>query len=167
MRLLIRHPLRSLHHALELRGLRLVRRDAAEQRTGERHVRAPPAVGEDRPAAVHSRSLVGLPILFLVLVFDGLALGFYVYLPVGQLDGEAGVLALPADRERQLVIRHDPLRLPLLLIQVDLPHARRAERLRDKPRGLGVPLDYVYLLVPKLGDDRPNAAAPRADAGTY
>src|SRR5829696_3375412 len=94
-RLLIRSP--TLYHALKLGGLRLVRRDAAEKRTGQRHVGAPAAVGEDRPAAVHRGVLVRLPVLFLFLVLRRLALGLYVYLPVRQLHGEAGVLALAPD----------------------------------------------------------------------
>src|SRR3712207_815528 len=146
-RLLIRYPLRALDHALELGGLRLMRRDAAEQRTGQRHVRASPAVGQDCPATVHGGVLVGLPVLVLAFEFDGLALGLYVYLPVGQLHREAGVLAFPTDREAELVVRHDDLGLLLVLVQVDLAHARGAQGLRDKPRGFGVPLDNVYLLV--------------------
>src|SRR5918998_4672241 len=164
MRLLIRHPLRALHHALELRGLRLVGRDAAEERAGERHVRAPPPVGEDGATAVHRGGLVGLPLLLLVLEFDGLALGLDVYLPVGQLDGETGVLAFATYREAELVIGDDDLGLPLVLVQVDLPHARGAQRLRDKARGLGVPLDNVNLLVAEFRDHSPHAAAARADA---
>src|SRR5215218_2649674 len=97
-RLLIRSP--TLYHALKLGGLRLVRRDAAEERTGQRHVGAPAAVGEDRPAAVHRGVLVRLPVLFLFLVLRRLALGLYVYLPVRQLHGEAGVLALAPDGQR-------------------------------------------------------------------
>src|SRR5215213_1201836 len=162
-RLLIRSP--TLYHALELRGLCLVRRDAAEERAGQRHVGAPAAVGEDSPAAVHRRVLVGLPVLFLFLILRRLALGLYVYLPVCQLDGEPGVLALAADGQRELVVRHDDLRLLLVLVQVDLTHPRGAERFGYEPRRLGVPLDDVYLLVPELGDDGPYPAAARAYAG--
>src|SRR3712207_4117302 len=159
-RLLIRSP--TLYHALELRGLRLVRRDAAEQRVRERHVCAPAAVGEDRAAAVHLGVRVGLPLLFLrVLVLRRLALGLYVYLPVRQLHGETGVLALAPDRQRELVVRHYDLGLLLVLVQVDLAHPRRAQGLGYEPRGLGVPLDGVDLLVPELGDDGPLAAPPR------
>src|SRR5215212_5978751 len=161
--LLIGSP--TLYHSLELGGLRLVRRDAAEERTGQRHVGAPAAVGEDRPAAVHSGVLVGFPVLFLFLVLRRLALWLYVYLPVRQLHCEPGVLALAPDRQRELVVGNDDLRLLLVLVQIDLAHPRRAQRLRDEPRGLGVPLNNVYLLVPELGDDRPHAAAARPDAG--
>src|SRR5215204_6809224 len=162
-RLLISSP--TLYHALELRGLRLVRRDAAEERAGQRHVGAPAAVGENRPAAVHRRVLVGLPVLFLFLVLRRLALGLYVYLPVCQLHGETGVLAFAADRQRELVVRHDDLGLLLVLVQVDLAHARGAECFGYKPGRLGVPLDDVYLLVPQLGDDGPYPTPARADAG--
>src|SRR5215210_4394219 len=162
-RLLIRSP--TLYHALELGGLRLVRRDAAEERARQRHVGTPAAVGEDRPAAVHRGVLVGLPVLFLVLVFGRLALGLYVYLPVCQLHGEAGVLALAADGQRELVVGYDHLGLLLVLVQVDLAHARRTQGLCYKARRLGVPLDDVYLLVPELGDDGPHAAPARPNTG--
>src|SRR5215207_4760920 len=125
-RLLIRYPLRALDHAFEFRGLLLVRRDAAEEGARQRHVRAPPAVGQDRAAAMHRGVLVGLPVLFLILELDGLALGLYVYLPVGQLDGEAGVLTLATYSQRELVVGHDHLGLLLVLVQVDLAHARGA-----------------------------------------
>src|SRR5215218_341908 len=161
-RLLIRSP--TLYHALKLGGLRLVRRDAAEERAGQRHVGAPAAVGEDRPAAVHGGVLVGLPVLFLFLVLRRLALGLYVYLPVRQLHSEAGVLALTPDRQRELVIGDDHLGLLLVLIQIDLPDPRRAQSLGYEPCGLGVPLDDVYLLVPELGDDRPHTAPARPNA---
>src|SRR5215212_2233195 len=114
---------------------------------------------------MHSRVLVGLPVLFLVLELDCLALGLYVYFPVCQLDGEAGVLTLATDSQRELVVRHDHLGLLLILVQVDLANARRAQSLSYEARGLGVPLDDVYLLVPELGDYSSHAAPPRADAG--
>src|SRR3712207_6872279 len=60
-----------------------------------------PSVGEDRPAAVHRRVLVGLPVLFLFLVLSRLALWLYVYLPVGQLHGQPGVLTLASDGDRK------------------------------------------------------------------
>src|SRR5215207_11432763 len=125
-RLLIRYPLRALDHAFEIRGLLLVRRDAAEKGAGQRHVRAPAAVGQDRAAAMHRGVLVGLPVLFLVFELYGLALGLYVYLPVGQLYGEAGVLTLATYSQRGLVVGHDHLGLLLVLVQVDLAHARGA-----------------------------------------
>src|SRR3712207_7104803 len=56
------------------------------------------------------------------------------------------------------------LGLPLVLLQVDLAHARGGERLRYKAGRLRVPLDDVYLLVPELGDHRAHAAPPRAHA---
>src|SRR5215210_3320370 len=164
-RLLIRSP--TLYHSLELGGLRLVRRDAAEERAGERHVGAPTSVGEDRPAAVHRGVLVGLPVLFLLLILRRLALGLDVYLPVCQLHGEAGVLALATDGQRELVVGYDHLSLLLVFVQVDLAHAGRAQGLRYKARRLGVPLDDIYLLVPELGDDGPHAAPARPHAGSH
>src|SRR5215217_6303678 len=163
MRVCASNHIPSTYHALELRSLRLVGRDAAEQRARQSHVCAPAAVGEDGPAAVHGGVLIRLPILF--LVFGRLALGLYVYLPVRQLHGEAGVLALAADGQRKLVVGYDYLRLLLVLVQVDLAHARGAQGLRYKARRLGVPLDDVYLLVPELGDNGPHTAPARPHAG--
>src|SRR5215204_3518689 len=164
-RLLIRSP--TLYHALELRGLRLVRRDAAEQRAWQCHIGAPAPVGENGPAAVHRGVLVRLPVLFLFLVLGRLAFGLYIYLPVRQLYGEAGVLALAADSQRQLVVGYDHLRLLLVLVQVDLAYARRAQGLRYEARRLRVPLDDVDLLVPELGDHSPYAASAWSHAGTH
>ena len=52
-----------------------------------------------------------------------------------------------------------------LVVDVDLAHARRRERLGDEPRGLRVPRDDVDLLAAELGDDHADARAARADAG--
>src|SRR5215207_5703385 len=94
-----------------------------------------------------------------------LTLGLYVYLPVRQLYGEAGVLALATDGQRELIVGYDHLCLFLILVQVDLAYARRAQGLRYKARRLRVPLDDVDLLVPELGDHSPYAAPARPHAG--
>src|SRR5688572_760627 len=106
-RLLIRYPLRPLYHAFELGGLRLVRRYAAEEGAGERHVRAPPAVGQHGAATVHGGVLVGLPVLDFFLELDSLALGLDVYFPVRKFDREARVLPLATYCEAELVVGHD------------------------------------------------------------
>ena len=52
-----------------------------------------------------------------------------------------------------------------VVVEVDLAHARRRERLRDEAGRLGVPRDDVDLLAAELGDDHAHARAARADAG--
>src|ERR687888_2174321 len=86
-----------------LLGERLVRVQAAVARTRQRRVRAAPAVGEDRGAA--AAGLLLLVARLLVLVEFGLRAD--VDAPAGQPRGEARVLALAADRERELVVGHD------------------------------------------------------------
>ena len=88
-----------------------------------------------------------------------------VDLPARQPRGEAGVQALLADRERELVVRDDDGRLLGLVVDVDLADARGRERLRDEARRLRVPRDDVDLLAAELRDDHAHARAARADAG--
>ena len=73
--------------------------------------------------------------------------------------------ALLADRERELVVGDDHGRLARVVVDVDLAHACRRERLGDEARRLGVPRDDVDLLAAELGDDHAHARAARADAG--
>src|SRR5215211_4031792 len=116
---------------------RLVGVEPAVARARQRRVRAAPAVGEDRRAAAA----------------DLLLLGADVDAPAGQPRGEPRVLALAADRERQLVVGHDHGRLAVLVVDENLAHARGAERLRDEASGLVVVRDDVDLLAAQLGDD--------------
>src|SRR6185437_2401016 len=69
-----------------------------------------------------------------------------------------------ADRERELVVRHDDGRLAALVVEVHLPDARRRERLGDEARRLVVPRDDVDLLAAQLGHDHAHARAARPDA---
>ena len=97
----------------------------------------------------------------LLLDLRELGLGLDVDAPARQARGEAGVLALLADRERELVVGHDNGRLLVVVVDEDLAHARRRKRLRDEPGGLLVERDDVDLLAPQLGDDHPHAGAAR------
>src|SRR5215217_3607521 len=146
-----------------LAGERLVRVQAAVARSRERGVRAAPAVPEDRGAAAAGLLLLVAGVL---LLLGELGLRADVDAPAGQAGGEAGVLALAADRERQLVVGHDHRRLAVLVVDQHLADARRAERLRDEPRGLVVVGDDVDLLAAQLGHHHAHARAARADAGT-
>ena len=82
----------------------------------------------------------------------------------GQASGEPGVEAFLADRERELIVGDDHGRLARVVVDVDLAHAGRRQRLRDESRRLGVPRDDVDLLAAQLRDDHPHARASRADA---
>src|SRR5439155_23528937 len=126
-------------------------------------------VGEDRAAAAG----VVLP-AFAVAPAEGrlglrvreLGIALDVDLPAGQARGEAGVHALLADRERELVVGDDDGRLARLVVEVDLADARRGQRLGDEPRRLRVPRDDVDLLAAELGDDHAHARTARADTRT-
>ena len=99
------------------------------------------------------------------LLLGELGLGADVDAPAGQAGGEPGVLALAADRQRELVVGHDHRRLLAVVVDQHLAHARRAERLGDEAGGLVVVRDDVDLLAAQLGHDHAHARAARADAG--
>src|SRR4051812_26954438 len=136
--------------------------EAAVARAGQRGVRAAPAVAEDGGAAAARL----LRLVALVLLLGGeLGLGLDVDPPAGEAGGEARVLALAADRQRELVVGDDHGRLAAVVVDEHLAHARRRERLGDEAGGLVVVGDDVDLLAAQLGDDHAHARAARADAG--
>src|SRR5215211_6405606 len=143
---------------------RLVGVEPAVARARQRRVRAAPAVGEDRRAAAADLLLLVAGVL---LLLRELGLGADVDAPAGQPRGEPRVLALAADRERQLVVGHDHGRLAVLVVDEHLAHARGAERLRDEASGLVVVGDDVDLLAAQLRDDHSHARAARPDAGAH
>src|SRR5579859_5752451 len=143
----------------------LVRRNAAEARAGQCRVRAALAVRQDRRAAAGELLAVLAAEGRVGLLLRELGVGLDVDLPAGQAGGEAGIQALLADRERELVVRDDHRRVARLVVDVDLTHARGRERLRDEAGRLGVPRDDVDLLAAKLGHDHADARAARADTG--
>src|SRR5690606_34057730 len=87
--------------------------------------------------------------------------------PARELGGQAGVLALAADGQRQLVVGHDDLGHLLLGGEGDVHHPRRAQRVGHVALGIFVPVDDVALLTLEFVDHRLHAAAPRADAGAH
>src|SRR5204863_8836367 len=133
----------------------LLRRDPAILRAAKRRVRAPLAVGEDRRAAPGDvlTLAVRAAVRDLGLRLRELGVALDVDLPAREPRGEAGVHALLADRERELVVGDDDRRLLAVVVELDLAHARRRQRLRDEARGLVVPRDDVDLLAAQLGDD--------------
>src|SRR2546423_1363395 len=102
---------------------RLVRVEAAIAGAWQRRVRAAPAVGEDRGAAAAGLLLLVAGLLVLV----ELGLGTDVDAPPGQPRRQARVLALAADRQRQLVVGHDHRRLPVGVVDQHLAHTRRRQ----------------------------------------
>src|SRR5215207_1535234 len=114
-------------------GKRLVRLEPAVPRSRQRRVRAAPAVGEDRRTAAADLLLL---IARVLLLLGELGLGADVDPPAGQAGGEPGVLALAADRQRELVVGHDHRRLAVLVVDEHLAHACGTERLGHEPGGL-------------------------------
>src|SRR5215218_9265401 len=133
---------------------RLVGVQPAVARAGQGRVRAAPAVGEDRRAAAADLLLLVAGVL---LLLRELRLRADVDAPAGQPGGEPRVLALAADRQRELVVGHDHRGLPVLVVDEHLTHARGTQRLGDEPGGLVVVRDDVDLLAPELGDDHADA----------
>ncbi len=95
----------------------------------------------------------------------GIGLGQDVDLRVGQLAGEADVLAAAADRQAELVVGNDHLDPALFLVDDDAADRRRLQRVDDEGRGVLAPRDDVDLLALKFLDHRLDAAALHADAG--
>src|SRR3954452_14542841 len=143
---------------------RLVGVEAAVARAGQRGVRAAAAVGEDRAAAAAELLLLAVAAGLLLLLGE-LGLGADVDAPAGEAGGEPGVLALAADRQRELVVGHDHRRLLVRVVDEHLTHPRGAEGLGHEPGRLVVVGDDVDLLAAQLGDDHAHARAGRPDAG--
>ena len=94
-----------------------------------------------------------------------LGFGDDVDVPAGELRGEADVLAAAADRERELVLRHDDLDPVGILVEDDLGHLGRRQGVDDELGVLRLPLDDVDLLALQFADDGLHALSPHADAG--
>ena len=137
---------------------------AAVARARQRAVRAAPAAAQDRRAAAVA-DLAALVEAAVVGLGRELGLGLDVDPPARQAGGQARVLPLAADRQRELVVGHDDGGLARLVLDEDLAHAGRRQGLGDEPGGLVVVGDDVDLLAAQLGDDHAHARAARADAG--
>src|SRR5207302_751606 len=87
--------------------------------------------------------------------------------PAGQLGRQPGVLAVLADRQGELVLRHMRGRRPRFSIDVDAKHLRRAESVRHQLVGIVGPGDDVDPLGAELADDAPDPHPAGPDAGTY
>src|SRR5213594_1174546 len=84
--------------------------------------------------------------------------------PPCQLGGEAGVLSLLADRERELLVRDHDVRGLVLGDDVHADHVRRLEGVRHVALRALRPLDDVDLLAAELVHDRLDAEAALPDA---
>src|SRR3954452_17535768 len=141
---------------------RLVHRETAERRARQRGVRAAAAADRDGLAAPARLLLV---LLLRARRRGELGLGLDVDAPAREAGGEAGVLALAPDRQRELVVGDDDRRLLGLVVHEDLADTGGRQRLGDEARRIRVPRDDVDLLAAELGDDHADARAARADAG--
>ena len=88
-----------------------------------------------------------------------------VHPPTGELGGQAGVLALFADGQRELPLGHDGHCRLVLLVDVDAQDLRRAEGARDQAGSVLVPLNDVDLLAVQLVYDVLYADAAQAHTG--
>ncbi len=95
----------------------------------------------------------------------GKRLGLDVDVPAGQARGEAGVLALLADGEGQLVVGHDDAGVGLLLVDKDAGDLGGRQGVGDVDGRIGIPQDDVDALATELAHDGANTAALGADAG--
>ena len=81
--------------------------------------------------------------------------------PAGELGGEAGVLAVLTDGQRELVLRDVSGRRPGVTIDLDAEHLGRAERIGDELTGVIGPGNDVDAFRAELADDAANANAAR------
>ena len=94
---------------------------------------------------------------FLLAAFGFLGFGQDVDVPAGQLRGEAHVLPAPADRQRKLIVGNDDLDAGRILVEHDLHHLGRLQRVDDEGRGVRRPGNDVDLLALQFVDDRLHA----------
>ena len=90
-----------------------------------------------------------------------------VHAPARQLGGQAGVLPLLADGQRQGVVGHDHLGLFRLVIQDDALHLGRAEGVGDERLLVLRPGHHVDLFAVQLVDDVLDAHTAHADARAH
>src|SRR5919108_2098634 len=155
---------RDLLAGLLAGGELAVGRDAAVAGAGQGRVRAALAGGEDGRATAREL-LLGAAEGGLCLRARELGVRGDVDLPAREPRGQAGVQALLAYGERQLIVGDDDRRLLRLVVDEHLADAGRRERLGDETSRLRIPGNDVDLLAAQLGDHHADAGTPRAYAG--
>ena len=107
------------------------------------------------------RAVLGLGLLLLLRLLDA----HQVEVPAGELRGEAHVLAVAPDRDREVLLVDDDVHAVLLLVDDDRADLGRRERIDDELRRIGRPQDDVDALAGELVGHRRHARAAHADAG--
>src|SRR6266850_4637834 len=102
---------------------------------------------------------------FLLLLLVRFVLGHQVDLPAGELGGEPHVLAVAADRHREVLLVDDDIHGVLLLVDHDRGHLGRRQRADHELRRIGRPQHDVDPLAGELLRHRLHARAAHADAG--
>ena len=114
-----------------------------------------PVTDESTPPTGCSFTLTARPAL--VVLPGGGGVGPDVDPPPGEARSEAGVLALLADGERELVVRDDDARRAVELVDHgDGGDLRRRQRVAHQLGGVVRPVDDVDLLAVQLGRDGPD-----------
>src|ERR1700693_3604272 len=88
-------------------------------------------------------------------------------LPLGQLGREAHILAIAADRQRELVLVHNRLNGFCRRIAEHPGHSRGSERQLGEALRIGGPRDDVDSLTTELVDDSLNSRTLEADASSH
>src|SRR5437667_465353 len=96
-----------------------------------------------------------------------LAARVQVDLPAGELGRETHILAVPPDRERELILVYDRLDRLGVGVREHPRHARRRERQLGKPLGIGRPRHDVDALAVELVDHGLDARALEPHAGAH
>src|SRR5438034_2737723 len=102
---------------------------------------------------------------FLLLLLVRFVFGHQVDLPAGELGGEPHVLALAADRHREVLLVDDHVHGVLFLVDDDRGHLGGREGADHELRRIGRPQHDVYALAGELLRHGLHARAAHADAG--
>src|SRR3989449_3376762 len=102
---------------------------------------------------------------FLLLLLVRFVFGHQVDLPAGELGGEPHVLAVAADRHREILLVDDHVHGVLFLVDDDRGHLGGREGADHELRRIGRPQHDVYALAGELLRHGLHARAAHADAG--
>ena len=105
-----------------------------------------------------------MAVVAFVTTVERLAFATDVDTDTGEPSGEAGVLALLADGQAELVVRHDDVGLRTVVADDDFLHLRRRQGLGDEVGQILAVGNDVDLLAAQLVHDHANATATSTDA---